>query len=392
MLTALELGFAVERGQRVPVLVPLIDPLCGDGAKLFRAVQFGDINKARVVAATQLEYPSTPRPTVLTGEHASERGDRAPELCRSCGMQYARLVEAVARMPSTRRALAAVNTERQCEPPRRMSSQGTGGHAALALTAHVRSLRPSRLAALAGRGESLCRARQSSPPSTLLSQRGRGQAIPAQPRYQEASEPVTQLQHGGELVGLGDGRVPVGAPVTSDDCQFDRVDHVAALFAIALREPGVRLPLLACGHQVVSWVAGLPLSQMQNSLPSGSAIRIQVLPCSLQCVVADPLCAEAGQAVGFHLDVGNLDVEMHPILGRLWFGHSLQQQLRAGAFTGVERDVDAGSADIRVAQRLGPELGEAFGISTVQYEPEMRCRIVTWSLVGAIPLLNAARN
>jgi hypothetical protein len=47
MLTALELGFAVDRGQRVPVLVPLIDPLGGDGAKLFRAVQFGNINEAR---------------------------------------------------------------------------------------------------------------------------------------------------------------------------------------------------------------------------------------------------------------------------------------------------------------------------------------------------------
>ncbi len=47
------------------------------------------------------------------------------------------------------------------------------------------------------------------------------------------------------------------------------------------------------------------------------------------CLVADALCAEAGQAVGFDVDVGNLDVEVHPILGRLWFGHSLQQQLRA---------------------------------------------------------------
>ena len=35
-------------------------------------------------------------------------------------------------------------------------------------------------------------------------------------------------------------------------------------------------------------------------------------------VAADALCAEAGQSVGFHLDVGNLDVEVHPILGRLW--------------------------------------------------------------------------
>ena len=57
-------------------------------------------------------------------------------------------------------------------------------------------------------------------------------------------------------------------------------------------------------------------------------------------LVAEPLCAEVGQAVGFHADVGNLDVEVHPILGRLWFGHSLQQQLRAVSFAGVQRDVD----------------------------------------------------
>ncbi len=93
-------------------------------------------------------------------------------------------------------------------------------------------------------------------------------------------------------------------------------------------------------------------------------------------VVADSLCAEAGQAVGFGLDVGNFDVEVHPILGRLWFGHSLQEQLRAGAFAGVERDVDARRSDVGVAQSLGPEFGETFGIGAVEYEPEMRCRIV----------------
>jgi hypothetical protein len=94
------------------------------------------------------------------------------------------------------------------------------------------------------------------------------------------------------------------------------------------------------------------------------------------CVVADSLCAKTAQAVGFDLDTGNLDVEVHPILGRLWFGHSLQEQLRAVAFAQVQRDVHPGSADVGVAQRLGPEFGEAFRTSAVEYESEMRCRIV----------------
>ena len=46
VLAAVELGFAVHRGQRVAVVVPSIDPFVGDDAKPFRAIQFGDIDKA----------------------------------------------------------------------------------------------------------------------------------------------------------------------------------------------------------------------------------------------------------------------------------------------------------------------------------------------------------
>lgn len=73
------------------------------------------------------------------------------------------------------------------------------------------------------------------------------------------------------------------------------------------------------------------------------------------------------------------------ILGRLWFGHSLQQQLRAVALAWVQRDEDAGGTDVGVAPRLGPELGESFGISAVQCEPKcgagFRLVMVSSSLV-----------
>jgi len=47
LLSALEVGFAVDLDQCESVLVPLIDPSTSDDAKLFRAVAFADIDETR---------------------------------------------------------------------------------------------------------------------------------------------------------------------------------------------------------------------------------------------------------------------------------------------------------------------------------------------------------
>ena len=56
-----------------------------------------------------------------------------------------------------------------------------------------------------------------------------------------------------------------------------------------------------------------PPSQTQNSLPSGSAMRIHVLPCS-EHWSDDPRRAKPDEACCLGLDVLRLDVEVHPVL------------------------------------------------------------------------------
>jgi len=46
VLTALEVGFAVECDQRVLMIVPMVDPSLGDEAKLLGAINLGDVNEA----------------------------------------------------------------------------------------------------------------------------------------------------------------------------------------------------------------------------------------------------------------------------------------------------------------------------------------------------------
>ncbi len=141
-----------------------------------------------LVVATLLECPSMPPPTVLTGAHVSECDDRARERCRSCGTRYARLVEVAGGTPSARRAWAqstqhiSVNHSVECLP-REREVTGTRVDRPRPITETLAS------AALGEQWRVPPWARRSSPPSNPFSQRGTGQAIPAQPRYQEAVNP-----------------------------------------------------------------------------------------------------------------------------------------------------------------------------------------------------------
>ena len=83
----------------------------------------------------------------------------------------------------------------------------------------------------------------------------------------------------------------------------------------------------------------------------------------------EPAGAKRGEAVGLGFYVRDMDVEMHPVLGRLRFGDSLQQQLRAVTFGGQQHHVAAGAADVGVAERRRPELGQRLRIGTVQTNP-----------------------
>ncbi len=63
----------------------------------------------------------------------------------------------------------------------------------------------------------------------------------------------------------------------------------------------------------------LPESQMQNSLPSGSAMRNQFVPCSSNESVWTRRAPSATRRSASALDVGDVDVEMHPVLRGLRF-------------------------------------------------------------------------
>ena len=58
------------------------------------------------------------------------------------------------------------------------------------------------------------------------------------------------------------------------------------------------------------------------------------------------------------VDVAGVDVEVHPVLGDLRFGHLLEEQLGLSSGGVDQRDVAAGSARDGVAERGGPEPGE----------------------------------
>ena len=74
--------------------------------------------------------------------------------------------------------------------------------------------------------------------------------------------------------------------------------------------------------------------------------------------------------------MSGVSIEVHPVLRRFRFVHALQEQFRAGAVSWVEGDVGAGGADVGVAERRGPELGQVVRVGTVEYETEVWRRVV----------------
>ena len=83
-------------------------------------------------------------------------------------------------------------------------------------------------------------------------------------------------------------------------------------------------------------------------------------------------CAERLEAGRFAVDVGCLDVEVHPVLDGLGFGHFLEEKLGLNAVGIDEHHVVAGAANGGVAERGGPEPGELGEIGAVEHQSE-RC-------------------
>jgi hypothetical protein len=59
---------------------------------------------------------------------------------------------------------------------------------------------------------------------------------------------------------------------------------------------------------------------------------------------------------------------VHPVLARLVLRNLLEEQLRGIAVSGVKKDVVLDRAEVRIAQRGGPELSQRLRIGTVQNE------------------------
>jgi hypothetical protein len=92
--------------------------------------------------------------------------------------------------------------------------------------------------------------------------------------------------------------------------------------------------------------AGLVALQVGHEDPGRTALVVGA--------VAPPGGAEADEAASFGLDVGDLDVEVHPVLGDLRLGDALEEELRAWPAMGKQRDVGTDLADADVAEGRGP--------------------------------------
>src|SRR3954447_11793222 len=84
--------------------------------------------------------------------------------------------------------------------------------------------------------------------------------------------------------------------------------------------------------------------------------------------------AEGDEAVGFGLDVGGVDVEVHAVLHGLGLGDTLQDQLVLGAVAGAEHDVLPRRGDFLVAEGTGPERGERSRVLAVENGDQLHRR------------------
>lgn len=99
-------------------------------------------------------------------------------------------------------------------------------------------------------------------------------------------------------------------------------------------------------------------------------MRIHLVPVLVDLVVGDAASAECFEAGGFGLDVDSVDVEVHAVLGRLWFGDPLEEELGSGAAVGEQDDVDVGLAERHVVERGCPEGGEERWVLAVEDESD----------------------
>src|SRR3954470_6172601 len=75
---------------------------------------------------------------------------------------------------------------------------------------------------------------------------------------------------------------------------------------------------------------------------------------------------EADEAVGFGLDVGGVDVEVHAVLHGLGLVDALEDQLVLGPVSRAEHDVLPRRGDFLVAESTGPERGERSRVLAVE--------------------------
>jgi hypothetical protein len=80
---------------------------------------------------------------------------------------------------------------------------------------------------------------------------------------------------------------------------------------------------------------------------------------------------EGFEPLRFELDVGGVEIDVHPVLPGLLLGHGLEQQLRRTRLRWEEHDVRAEAADVVVAERRRPERPERLRIRAVQHQSDL---------------------
>src|SRR5882757_1154514 len=89
----------------------------------------------------------------------------------------------------------------------------------------------------------------------------------------------------------------------------------------------------------------------------------------------DLLGAQGGQAVGFDLDVGGLQVEVDPVLDGLGLGNLVKHQEGSAPAVGIggdRREVLSGAVVDGAVQGLGPEVRESGGVDGVDADSQYR--------------------